>query len=296
MKKLSVVVTCTERKIAAATPDLQTRNLSPGPVSRRVTQWHRRVGRAAESVALMNLYQGEHWTQVKALLQTARTAGFEPTLWVASAGLGLQRASAKFPVYAATFSPRQLDTVADTGVDRRLWWKELRRHFGTPELTSLGGRSAVLLVLSDGYAGVLDPEIRELGVAGDEVVLVGGSTDVAGVHRIPADGALRTVLGGTMTGLNARMAAAWLARCSDGRLTAPSTKGLWTKWVGRARVEVRHDREPMTDAEVKAYIRAAVAQNPERSRTRLHRMLRDSGRACEQKRFAALFVETMGEQ
>ncbi|EWC61179.1 tgtA5 cluster protein 2 [Actinokineospora spheciospongiae] len=154
----------------------------------------------------------------------------------------------------------------------------------------------MLLVLSEGYANVLEGEVRELAGTGDEVVLVGGAGDVEGIHRIRADGSLRSALGGTMTGLNARMASAWLSRCADGRLISPTTKGVWTRWVNRVRIEERHNRVPMTDAQVKSYIGKAVLDHPGSSRTRLHRMLRDSGKACEQKRFAQLFAEMMGEQ
>lgn len=296
MKQLSVVVTCTERKIASARPELQVRSLPEGPVGSRVEEWHRRVLAAGDPVTVMDLYQGEHWSKVRELLNVSRVAGFSPKLWVASAGLGLQPVSANFPSYAATFSPRHLDTVAQTGVDRRLWWKGLRRLMDTPSVGDLGGRRSVLLVLSEVYAGVLDAEIRDLASTDAEVVLIGGSSDIAGVHRIPADSALRTALGGTLTGLNARMAAVWLSFCADGRLITSSTKGSWTRWVNQVRVDVRHNRAPMTDAQVKSYIRQTVGDHPGYSRTRLHRMLRDSGRACEQKRFALLFAETVGEK
>ncbi|CAM5715916.1 hypothetical protein SVIOM74S_09450 [Streptomyces violarus] len=46
----------------------------------------------------------------------------------------------------------------------------------------------------------------------------------------------------------------------------------------------------MTDENVIAFIRESLAQNPSYSRTRLLRMLRDQGLACEQKRFAELYA------
>ncbi|WP_156756544.1 hypothetical protein [Actinokineospora pegani] len=245
-------------------------------------------------VELLRLYQGEHWTSARTLLDLAEVAGFAPRLWVASAGLGLQPVSAAFPPYAATFSPRHLDTVAPTWVDRRLWWKGLRKRIGTPALADLGGRRAVLLVLSEGYATVLKREILDLVGSADEVVLIGGAEDLPGAFRVPADGALRTELGGTMTGLNARMAGAWLSKCGHGSLISPITRGTWSRWVNKVRIEVKYERSAMTDDQVRLFIRDAMVGDPGLSRTRLHRMLRESGRACEQKRFAQLFAETMG--
>jgi hypothetical protein len=56
----------------------------------------------------------------------------------------------------------------------------------------------------------------------------------------------------------------------------------------------KYDRKPMTDEAVKAFVRTEVQLHPEYSRTRLHRLLRESGMACEQKRFATLYAEIVG--
>ena len=45
----------------------------------------------------------------------------------------------------------------------------------------------------------------------------------------------------------------------------------------------------MADQEVRAFVRDRLADDPQATHTRLLRELRDSGRACEQQRFAGLF-------
>ncbi|WP_026360867.1 hypothetical protein [Amycolatopsis nigrescens] len=295
MTQLSVVVTCTERKVMRARPELQVRTLPSGTVSSRVRRWCSLLDAEAATLPLNELYQGEHWVQAKTLLGAAEAAGFSPRLWVASAGVGLQPATDTYPSYAATFSPRHADTVADTSDDRRLWWQNLAERMGNQKLVDLAAKGPVLLVLSEVYASVLQFDLVELGKAGSDVLLVGGLTDIEGIHRVPANGALRSALGGTLTGLNVRMAASWLEHCRNGELAGSSTVAAWGRWAASAARTERYDRQPLTDAQVKAFIRQSVQVYPDYSRTKLHRLLRDSGRACEQKRFAALYTETMGE-
>ncbi|MCO1575828.1 hypothetical protein M8C13_08670 [Crossiella sp. SN42] len=265
-------------------------------MTQRLGVWHERLKRGASKIPLARLYKGEHWVQTWELMRVAASAGFAPELWVASAGLGLQPVSSEFPAYAATFSPRHNDSVATSPVDRRLWWKGLQKQMSTPRVAELGGQRSVLLVLSDVYGAVLHPELHELARSSEDVLLVGGSEDVEGMRRLPANGALRSALGGTMTGLNARMAASWLARCSGGVLTADATCRSWASWAETVANPMRYNRVPQTDAQVKDFIRRKVVEHPGHSRSRLHRMLRDSGLACEQSRFAQLFLEVMGER
>ncbi|CAM2924355.1 hypothetical protein SAXI111661_08580 [Saccharomonospora xinjiangensis] len=296
MKKLSVVVTCTDRKMFVPSPVLRAGSLPAGPVSSRIEMWIGRVRAEGRRATLSGLYKGEHWRQAQALVNAAARAGFDATLWVVSAGLGLQPITASFPAYAATFSPGHEDSVASTTVDRRRWWEGLQERIGASTLADLGSRSSVLLVLSEVYGSVLAAELRELGQLDGDTLLVGGSQDIPGVQRIRANGSLRKTLGGTFIGLNARMANSWLAHCEDGVLTSPATTDSWTRWVERSVHLETYNRMPMTDTEVKAFIRASVTKQHGISRTRLHRLLRESGRACEQKRFAKLYSETVGEQ
>jgi hypothetical protein len=294
VRQLTVVVTCTDRKMLVPSPALRIGSLPQGGVASRVQMWTDRVQAETRRVPLLNLYKGEHWVQAGAIMTAAAKAGFEPELWVVSAGLGLQPATASFPAYAATFSPRHQDGVATTPVDRRQWWKGLQERLGVRRVVELSGRGPTLLVLSEVYGSVLLSELRELGEGGADVLLVGGSEDVAGLQRIPANGSLRKALGGTLTGLNARMAISWFDHCQDGVLTSPATVKSWMRWAEDSAHRERHDRTPMTDAEIKKFILASTAAQPDISRTRLHRLLRDSGKACEQKRFANLYTETMG--
>ena len=56
-----------------------------------------------------------------------------------------------------------------------------------------------------------------------------------------------------------------------------------------------YDRKPLTDEEVKRFIRGKLRANPKARHSPLLRSLRESGQACEQKRFKNLFLEVQEE-
>ncbi|MEU8294126.1 hypothetical protein [Streptomyces pseudogriseolus] len=290
MSQLSIVVTCTDRKATAPAAELRVRELPAGQVDGRVAEWCRRIGSASDPRPLEQLYKGDHWVRAQRLPSVAAQVGFTADLWVASAGLGLQPVSAFAPAYGATFTPRHEDSVGHSFEERSVWWRLLQRERGAVTLTELANRGPVLLVLSEVYAAAMQNDLEALSSMKAEALLIGGARDLPHLPRVPADASLRSALGGTLTSLNARMAAWWLEHCSDSRLTAPETWDKLNKWVSEVSKEERYQRTPMTDQNVIAFIREGLAQNPSYSRTRLLRMLRDQGLACEQKRFAELYA------
>lgn len=294
MRELTVVVTCTDRKAAVPEAELRARSLSGKTVKERATLWNERVNKASPTHTLTELYRGDHWTQARRLRGAAAEAGFNADLWVASAGLGLQPVSASAPSYAATFSTRHADAVAATAEGSAQWWGHLQERTGRATLQELGKGSPVLLVLSEVYAKAMKAELLALAEVGSEVLFFGGVEEIAGIQRVPADAGLRRTLGGTLTSLNVRMATSWLQHCQNSQLTSRATSDSWKLWAaGESRPE-QHNRQPMTDDEVVAFIRRQAASQSGNSRTRLLRLLRDGGRACEQSRFANLYLKTMG--
>jgi hypothetical protein len=262
----------------------------------RASEWKRRLIACDERLPLAKLYQGDHWTKAQQLAVSAAKAGYAPDLWVASAGLGLQPVSTSAPAYAATFSLRHADSVATTSDGSAMWWQSLHEDGDGSTLEDLASRGQLLLVLSEVYASAMAADLEKLSTLGTETLLIGGSQDLPGLTRVRADATLRHALGGTLTSLNVRMAAAWLEHCSAARLTSPETQDAWRKWVSQVAKHERYDRKPMTDEAVMGFIRSSRAVDPERSRTRLLRELRSQGLACEQKRFANLYAVTLESQ
>ncbi|MFD5969932.1 hypothetical protein ACFWGR_27580 [Streptomyces sp. NPDC060311] len=177
------------------------------------------------------------------------------------------------------------------------WWDHLQRmdeSRNLPKIAASVGR--ILVVLSETYAQAMHRDLLALAASGADTVLIGGACDLDGVLRIPANAALRNALGGTLTSLNARMAAAWLQKCTPGRLITPAAKERWSTWVAQAARPERYARTPMSDAAVIKFIKDMKSRYPDSSRTRLLRLLRDEGMACEQKRFAGLYSSTIGQR
>ncbi|MGW0927587.1 hypothetical protein [Streptomyces sp. NPDC002644] len=290
MSQLTIVVTCTDRKATAPAPGLRVRELPAGETGGRVAEWCRRLDSGTHPRPLDQLYKGDHWSRSQQLRRSAAQAGFSADLWVASAGLGLQPVSASAPSYGATFTPRHEDSVGHSFEERTSWWRLLQKERDATTLTDLAHRGPVLLVLSEMYAVAMHEELEALASLRTEALLIGGSRDLPHLPRVPADASLRSALGGTLTSLNARMAAWWLEHCSDARLTAPETWAELNRWVSAVSKKERYQRTPMTDESVIAFIRERLTEHPSLSRTRLLRMLRDQGLACEQKRFADLYA------
>src|SRR5688572_13168561 len=99
--KLTIVVTCTDRKSLRAPDATRVRSLPDGlDLPQRHEIWRERLRLSGETRALTRLYAGEAWSRTPHLLAAARSAGFNPSLWVASAGLGLVPATCEAPAYS----------------------------------------------------------------------------------------------------------------------------------------------------------------------------------------------------
>jgi hypothetical protein len=109
---------------------------------------------------------------------------------------------------------------------------------------------------------------------------------------LPTDARLQHVLGGTRATVNVRTAEYLLAA---GLADHAAMRDHLTRLLAAQPPLTRYDRQPMTDTEVREFIREHLRVDPAAGHTRLLRVLRGSGRACEQGRFAGLFrAETTG--
>jgi hypothetical protein len=289
--KLTVVVPCTDRKSAPATQECLVRHLPKLSLTERHDSWRQRIDQAVDKKPLSLLYAGDAWRRTESVMSAAATAGFEPTLYVASAGLGLVGASSLAPAYGATFTAGQDDSVASSVAGKRDWWTHFAGSGGNtlPEVSG----DATLVVLSAAYASALDADLAELAETRGEHLLVGGSRDLLGLPRIKSDLGLRHALGGTSLSLNLRMAEAWLRGLTEPKLTDASRMKCWVAWADGVRRTEHYDRKTMTDLQVLKFIHFLKGEESTVLRTRALRQLRDSGHACEQKRFARLFAQTV---
>lgn len=288
-RKLTVIVTCTDRKAYEPARDLMVRNLLGADVETRSTRWLAAIEAEPPVAPLTDLYRGETWSQVTNLVNTARATGYDPALYVASAGLGLRKATFKAPAYAATFSPGHADSVAATTPAAKDWWSRLPH-----EVAALHDTPAIW-VLSRSYAQVIGQDLLA-SRATDRVLVFGGSEQVPDQFRVPAQRSLRHTLGGTVTSINVRMAAKWIELADGDEIHSLAAREKFRLWAKEATVEERYDRRPLTDEQVIDLIRQMLAHDAGMPKSRALRQLRLTGLACEQKRFAGLYARVVAKR
>jgi len=284
-KKLTIVVTCTHRKSVTPQHDLMARNLPSSDVRQRARVWSRALRRPQPTTPLIDLYRGESWGQVKLLITLAHDIGFDPNVFVASAGLGLRHVDEEAPAYAATFISKDEDSVAASRDESREWWSTLPRI-----ATGRGGRH--LWVLSESYSRVIGTDLLET-FAADDLVVFGGSSEMPTHARVHSDRALRRALGGTVTSLNVRMAIQWLLLSRGNSPFSTRARDMWQDWSEQARYREEFGRQPLSDGAVIEFVATLKEQDPGISKTRALRSLRDSGLACEQDRFSMLYQKAV---
>jgi len=119
------------------------------------------------------------------------------------------------------------------------------------------------------------------------------SRGVLARHWVPASARLQAILGGARQSLHARVARHLLQRVRDegsAALNAKELQGYYGRLIHRSAPLERLERTPMTDDEIRRFITREL-HTEQRSCSATLRRLRDSGLACEQKRFSRLFHE-----
>jgi hypothetical protein len=299
-RRLHIVVTCANRKRVAVPATLHLRRTPGKRTDQRALRWIERITTTSTAaVPARELYAGEHW-DIARNLPTAASGFVRPTLWVASAGWGLIPANAAIQPYSATFSPRHLDSVAINTAGTKAWWDALATWEGPSSgaarsLTALvteHPRDRVLLVLSQSYLTACSTDLHDAlkrAQEGQVSIIAAGATGHAGLAEVilPADARLQHHLGGTRGSLNVRIAKhVLIAGVTDHAAMSDHLR----RQLAAAPALVSYTRQRLSDDDVLAFIRPRLAADPTLSPTRLLRVLRDAGQACEQARFAGLFA------
>ena len=297
--RVRVVVTCTHRKTRPVPKGLRLSSITSIRTSTRLDRWIRKLGDSTmPATSAFCLYAGEHWDVVRQLSSNSSNRAVE--LWVCSAGYGLVPAEAPLRPYSATFSAGNADSVPDGAV---AWWTALSSwegpHGGPRSLTQLVAddpTARTILVLSPPYLRACRDDILEAAEALADrkslsIISAGTKGDLElGEFLLPVDARLQHLLGGTRQALNIRVAEHLLA---GGTTTHNRMYASLTRLLAEQPAIPRYERRVVTDAQVSAFIRRRARADGNTTHTRLLREFRDSGYACEQARFASLFMEEM---
>jgi hypothetical protein len=306
---VNVLVTCTKRKTRTVPAGLRLGSVPAGPPAQRVRTWLSRLRSCREeSVPAEALYAGDSWNVVRSL--SSPGPGAPPVrVWVCSAGYGLLSLESLVHPYSATFDPSQPDSVWGNGESReapattRTWWALLSRWHGpeprTPRsisaLVEADPDAPLLVVVSEVYLSAIADDLREarlrlsdpeqLSIISAGTAALGGLTE----HLLPCDAGLQHLVGGARSSLNPRLARLALASLKGRKPTCSALGEFFSSLLAERKETARPRRTTLSDAEVKRYLREALRREPQSRPTPLLRKLRDSGRACEQSRFASLF-------
>lgn len=284
-----LVAACTNRKAARA--KIRARDLPAGSLDARARIWARQLQKSEAATSAKDMYQGEHWA-------VARTAAnrSDVSLLVASAGYGLVLASTGIAGYSATFGRGHPDCVVTRfGVDEaRSWWNAMRDRVscGAPRLAELGRTGPIVIAASAAYIEAMHDEVLEALESGRQVLLVtaGRLSSALEPAHVPVEGRLRLVLGGSMQAVNARAAAFLLDDPSPKSLTSDCARARLAKLADSAPPLRQLNRAPLTDDEVVDFAIDVLLRDESASWSRILRLLRQSGHACEQRRFKGLYA------
>lgn len=305
-RKLHIVVTCTERKTAKVPERLRLRNVPDGKPWVRASAWVERLTAELTTLAVpaSDLYAGEHWTKAKGLPGLAEDT--QAHLWACSAGYGLISAQARVQPYAATLSPGHHDSVSSGRTDAAAWWEAIA-SWGGPEpeqprtlhtLAESDPNATFLLVLSATYLQACSTDIEKAAAVADpdRFMIVSAGTRTSGpLERLflPANARLEAPLGGSRQVLNVRIAEDLLKRQLMSRAAAT---GHLTDLLEKHPEIKRYGRQTLSDDEVINWIRAECERGCSASASRMLRVFRDSGYACEQHRFGELHRKLIGSK
>lgn len=315
---IHIVTTCTDRKRVPVTDDRRLREVEEGSPRERAQAWWRRleVSPALVPTPPRYLYAGEHWTAALQLPEALPRARERVQPWVASAGYGLVGWDAPLKSYSATFAAGMEDSVVgplgegqSRGALLEEWWEEIS-SFPGPEpgqprsievLARRESTCTIVVVASPDYVRAMQRDLltaRDLLGQPQRLIVVSNGTKLSSSplaeQLVPVDARARSVVGGTMQGLNARVALRLFEDLADEPLTAPALQTLYEAMTRDAKKPQRPKGEPMTDDQVIAFIKAELAADPDAKQTRLLRKLRDSKRSCEQARFRGLYKQVTG--
>ena len=276
----------------------------PTDLRARATQWtRRRDSPKSDLLEARHLYQGEHWSVVKRMIDRASNFGCIADVWIVSTGYGLVPISANLESYSATFSPGSDDSVPQR--DSQAWWDflaswrnlDLSDARSLTELALQDTSAPMIVALSKTYLqAVLHDLTRAADAMGKKadllLVSTGTPSDSLEEVQLPCDARFLTSLGGRRTSLNARVADRIIATSDRHQFDSAKVRKLLQKDLDRSKDILRYDRRKQTDSEIRNWIRTRLNTDCF-SRSSLLREFRDAGFACEQRRFAELYEEAI---
>lgn len=280
------------------------------PIARLAEQWIRRLlKQMPDALPARDLYSGDHWHAVRSIIDHPPTVHRTVQVWVCSAGYGLVPVEAPVAAYSATFTPGDPESVCHEG-GRTLrdvlpvWWATLARQKPDDsgpktiaDIARMFPEDFLLVALPSTYLTAvqidLENAIRAIRSSDQLAILSVGGTGSTGLlpNFLSADARLRTLVGGSLNALNARLARLLISELGHKPVSLERCRRFLSKCLESTPQLIVPNRIAASDKEIKSIIRKYLAEDPRAAPTPSLKRFRDGGMACEQKRFVALFKD-----
>jgi hypothetical protein len=289
-------------------PELRAQALKASTTEGRAREWIEKISKVPGELPAFNLYCGVYWAGVANLWRKAVSRQAEAPLWVLSAGYGLIPYDAVIAPYAATLRPNDPDSVV-TGAgaaEVKHWWGTLREWVGPKAgaprdllaLAKAHSRTLWIVVGGTHYVGALAEQLEAVhqrdGNSGRFVLVSPGVSSRSAPPAIKAallraDARWESRLGRGKVSIGVKIATHLFDRADGDPEAIPGAR----RWMQRETellegLEVPR-RTPQSDDDVSRYVRKVLKKQRDLSFSRTLRAFRDSGLACEYRRFRGLY-------
>jgi hypothetical protein len=295
--RVALVVACSQRKRLVPRAELHLRSINESLGARSI-EWRRRIRsvEAAEYPA-HDLYLGDHWRAACDAYKLALRYSSRAELWVMSAGYGLIPGWKSLKSYGATFANGSADSIWRGSADGdrqdhvRAWWQSLPHEETLSGLLKGGG--AIMIAAGATYLDVLSVDLTtalERDLSGDRISVVSAGSRHAGA-LLPVTGRFRAAVGGTDASINARVLGLLAAEAPTHHFRHSAMSAILNRLASRVPAIDRRTGEPKSDDQVVDWINDMHRRKPTISRTQALREFRGANLACEQSRFASLWIQ-----
>lgn len=312
---LQIIVNCTERKRASVPKDLFLRDIqlkgNQGIKEKAKIWWARLSNNKRKNTPKLmatNLYSGAYWAIARELPTLARQIGFNPNLWVLSAGYGLIPSETLIYPYSATFTNSSLDSIGHLVKDKaarkkmhQIWWETISSFDGleskTPhsfvQLVNKFPDSYFLVLVSPNYLQAAEKDlidaIKNIKLPEKFIIIsVRPNTSLMN-NTVLYNAKLQHYVGGIRSSLQANVAAMIFKNLKPSLFNTENINNYLSKLILSSPEIVKYERNKMKDFQIVDFIHNSLEKEPNLSCSKLLRKLRDNNCACEQGRFKKIY-------
>ena len=310
MRRILIIVPCSDRKFGVTVRNLQAASVPKGSIDEVSDSWLNRINDTAPTDYAGSLYAGRSF---KELRNACRLIDAE--LVVVSAGLGIVHQSKKVPNYALTVTNGSKDSIGERISDgvfsSDLWWETLKRKrkndYDLHRYLCDMNADLILLGLSKPYAKMIYKDLANLPV---EIIQKSRVFGIGIKSELPEPIASNLLdydqrmngpdsnLVGTMTDLVARCIHDFcqvLKENSNLGVDVEMDQAFVNNRLQGWRYPIIPKRKNLTDPEIIKFI-LANWENTQGVTNKSLRLLRSQGYACEQGRFGKIIASVRNER